>query len=55
MNAQVLDRLASEAGTIIHLAAAVGVKLIVENPVHTISTNIMGTEAVPEDRQPLRL
>ncbi len=46
MNSQVLDRLASEADTIIHLAAAVGVKLIVENPVRTITTNIMGTEAV---------
>ncbi|MBN2550044.1 MAG: GDP-mannose 4,6-dehydratase, partial [Anaerolineales bacterium] len=45
-NAQVLDRLASQADIIIHLAAAVGVKLIVENPVHTIRTNIMGTEAV---------
>jgi UDP-glucose 4-epimerase len=45
-NAQVLDRLASESDIIIHLAAAVGVKLIVENPVHTISTNIMGTETV---------
>jgi UDP-glucose 4-epimerase len=42
----VLDRLASEADIIIHLAAAVGVKLIVEQPVHTIETNIMGTEAV---------
>ena len=46
MNSQVLDRLASEADTILHLAAAVGVKLIVENPVRTITTNIMGTEAV---------
>lgn len=46
MNNQVLDRLASEADIIVHLAAAVGVKLIVENPVHTIVTNIMGTEAV---------
>ncbi len=45
-NALVLDRLASEADTIIHLAAAVGVQLIVENPVHTIETNIMGTEMV---------
>ena len=42
----VMDRLASEADTIIHLAAAVGVKLIVEHPVDTIQTNIMGTEAV---------
>jgi UDP-glucose 4-epimerase len=46
MNNQVLDRLTSEADLIIHLAAAVGVKLIVENPVHTIVTNIMGSEAV---------
>jgi UDP-glucose 4-epimerase len=45
-NSQVLDRLTSEADIIIHLAAVVGVKLIVEDPVHTIATNIMGTEAV---------
>lgn len=31
---------------VIHLAAAVGVELIVEHPVRTIETNIMGTEAV---------
>jgi UDP-glucose 4-epimerase len=46
MNNQVLDRLTSEADLLIHLAAAVGVKLIVEDPVRTIVTNIMGTEAV---------
>jgi UDP-glucose 4-epimerase len=45
-NLQVLDRLTSQADIVIHLAAAVGVKLIVENPVHTIRTNIMGSEAV---------
>jgi UDP-glucose 4-epimerase len=45
-NLQVLDRLTSEANIVIHLAAAVGVQLIVENPVNTIQTNIMGTEAV---------
>ncbi len=45
-NLQVLDRLSSEADIIVHLAAAVGVQLIVENPVYTIQTNIMGTEAV---------
>jgi UDP-glucose 4-epimerase len=45
-NEVVMDRLASECDTIFHLAAAVGVMLIVEKPVHTISTNIMGTEAV---------
>ncbi len=42
----VMDRLASQADVIFHLAAAVGVTLIVEHPVHTIETNIMGTEAV---------
>lgn len=42
----VLDRLVSEADVVIHLAAAVGVQLIVEQPVHTIETNITGTEAV---------
>jgi len=46
LNPQVLDRLTSQADIIIHLAAAVGVKLIVEDPVRTINTNIMGTEAV---------
>lgn len=46
MNSQVLDRLASEADIIIHLAAVVGVQLIVEDPVNTIATNIIGTEAV---------
>ena len=45
-NEVVLDRLASECNVIYHLAAAVGVRLIVEQPVHTIETNIMGTEAV---------
>ena len=45
-NEVVLDRLASECDVIVHLAAAVGVKLIVENPVRTIETNVMGTEAV---------
>lgn len=45
-NAMVLDRLASESQVIVHLAAAVGVKLVVEHPVQTIETNIMGSEAV---------
>jgi UDP-glucose 4-epimerase len=33
---------------VFHLAAAVGVKLIAEDPVHTIETNIGGTESVLE-------
>jgi UDP-glucose 4-epimerase len=32
----------------VHLAAAVGVRLIVEHPVHTIETNVHGTEVVLE-------
>lgn len=46
LNSQVLDRLASQAQLILHLAAVVGVKLIIEDPVRTIRTNVMGTEAV---------
>ena len=46
LHSQVLDRLSSEADIIIHLAAVVGVKLIVEDPVRTIHTNVMGTDAV---------
>jgi len=45
-NENVLDRLTSECDIVFHLAAAVGVRLIVEDPVHTIETNIMGTECV---------
>ncbi|RIL00100.1 MAG: hypothetical protein DCC75_14055, partial [Proteobacteria bacterium] len=46
MDKTILDRLASSAEVIVHLAAAVGVQLIVERPVNTIETNIGGTEAV---------
>ena len=45
-NEIVLDRLASQCEVIVHLAAAVGVELVVQSPVHTITTNIGGTEAV---------
>ena len=45
-NEVVLDRLASECEMIFHLAAAVGVRLVVDDPVHTITTNVMGTESV---------
>jgi UDP-glucose 4-epimerase len=50
----VLDRLASQADVIIHLAAAVGVQLIVEHPVHTIETNVAGTDAVLRAAQTYR-
>jgi UDP-glucose 4-epimerase len=45
-NEMVLDRLASQCDTIIHLAAVVGVNLVIDKPVRTITTNIGGTEAV---------
>jgi UDP-glucose 4-epimerase len=45
-NQLVLDRLTSDSDIVIHLAAAVGVKLIVEDPVRTIQTNINSTEVV---------
>lgn len=46
MNAPVMAELIDHADVVFHLAAAVGVKLIVESPVHTIETNIGGTEVV---------
>jgi UDP-glucose 4-epimerase len=46
LNSQVLDRLCSQSDIVIHLAAAVGVMLIVEDPVRTIKTNIIGSESI---------
>jgi UDP-glucose 4-epimerase len=46
VNEVVMDRLVSECDLIFHLAAAVGVKLIVKDPVQTIETNLLGTELV---------
>jgi UDP-glucose 4-epimerase len=43
-----LAELVDEADVILHLAAAVGVKLIVESPVRTIETNVNGTQLVLE-------
>jgi len=45
-NETVMDRLVSECDVIYHLAAAVGVELIIKDPVHTIETNLNGTETV---------
>ena len=41
-----VTELVDRADVTVHLAAAVGVKLIVERPVHTIETNVHGTEVV---------
>ena len=46
MNEPVLAEHIDRCDVVFHLAAAVGVKLIVEAPVHTIETNVHGTELV---------
>ena len=45
-NEPLLAELIDRCDVVAHLAAAVGVKLIVEQPVHTIETNVHGTEVV---------
>jgi UDP-glucose 4-epimerase len=42
----VVNELVNKVDVVYHLAAAVGVRLIVERPVHTIVTNLEGTEIV---------
>jgi len=45
-NEPLLAELIDRSDVVFHFAAAVGVKLIVEQPVHTIETNVHGTEIV---------
>ncbi len=45
-NAYVVAEMVDRCDVVYHLAAAVGVKLIVEDPVNTIETNVHGTETV---------
>jgi UDP-glucose 4-epimerase len=45
-NEPLLAELLDRSDVVFHLAAAVGVKLIVEQPVHTLETNVHGTEVV---------
>ena len=47
-NRQLVAELVDDADAVIHLAAAVGVKLIVESPVRTIETNVNGTQRILE-------
>lgn len=44
----IVDELANECDVIVHLAAAVGVTLIVEQPLKSLTTNIRGSEIVIE-------
>jgi UDP-glucose 4-epimerase len=46
LNVTVMDRLVSECDCIHHLAATVGVDLVIADPVHTIETNVLGTDVV---------
>jgi len=46
MNSDVMDKLVKKCDRIYHLAAAVGVKLIMDKPIETIETNVIGTEIV---------
>ena len=48
MNRPLLAELVDQADVIFHLAAAVGVRLIIESPVRTIETNIRPTELLLE-------
>ena len=47
-NRQLVAELVDDADVIVHLAAAVGVRLIVESPVRTIETNVNGTQLILE-------
>ena len=46
MNERLVAELVDRCDVVFHLAAAVGVRLIVDAPVHTIETNVHGTEVV---------
>ena len=47
-NEKIVAPLVEQADAVFHLAAAVGVKLVCEAPIHTIHTNVNGTETVLE-------
>jgi nucleoside-diphosphate-sugar epimerase len=48
LSPSVVSELVNKCEVVYHLAAAVGVRLIVEQPVHTMMTNVQGTETVLE-------
>jgi UDP-glucose 4-epimerase len=48
LSESVVNELVYKCDVVYHLAAAVGVRLIVERPVHTMVTNVQGTETVLE-------
>jgi UDP-glucose 4-epimerase len=46
LNEELMDSLIREADCVYHLAAAVGVKYVIDNPLNSIETNVRGTEVV---------
>lgn len=48
MNVKLMKKLIKDCDVIYHLAAAVGVKYVIDNPLESIRTNIEGTEIVLE-------
>ncbi len=46
MNEELMSRLIKECDIVYHMAAAVGVKYIIDNPLESIQTNVRGTEIV---------
>src|SRR5688572_29225777 len=48
-----VQKLVAQADVVFHLAAAVGVRLVVHSPVGTIETNVHGTETVLRAAAPL--
>jgi UDP-glucose 4-epimerase len=48
LSPSVVSEVVHKCDVVFHLAAAVGVRLIVEQPVHTMVTNVQGTETVLE-------
>ncbi len=55
LDRRLLDEMMEDCDFVFHLAAAVGVRLILDSPVRTMATNIHGTEAVLAAAAPARV
>ena len=54
LDSDLVDQVVSQVDVVFHLAAAVGVNLIVERPLESLMTNIRGTETVVESAHKYR-
>ena len=54
LDSDLVDQVVSQVDVVFHLAAAVGVNLIVERPLESLMTNIRGTESVVESAHKYR-